>query len=79
MAPKTLQTTSDVMDALGGTAAVARLTDRSTHCASNWRRFKTFPANTFVTMRTALHERGLTAPDSLWGMTSRGKLPSRAA
>lgn len=63
-----LLTTAEVMDALGGTGAVAVLTGSKPSAASNWRGFDTFPANTYVAMKAALEARGLTAPDSLWGM-----------
>lgn len=64
-----LLSTGDVMDALGGTSAVARLTGRKPQAACNWRRFTKFPANTYLVMRRALTERGKSAPPSLWGMS----------
>jgi hypothetical protein len=63
-----LRTTKDVIEALGGTTAVAELTGRSYRAAFNWRGFQTFPANTFLKMRAALDEKGELAPPSLWGM-----------
>ena len=68
MADQILTTTDEVMDALGGTGAVAVLTGRTSPAASNWRGFDTFPANTYVVMTEALRALGKTAPDSLWGM-----------
>lgn len=62
-------TTAEVVKALGGVQAVADLTKRGYSAACNWNGFKTFPANTYVVMKAALQERGLDAPDSLWGMT----------
>lgn len=73
-----LSTTADVMDALGGTGAVASLTGSKLSAASNWRSFETFPANTYVAMKAALDARGLTAPDSLWGMKSAVEQESAA-
>jgi hypothetical protein len=63
-----LSTTREVMEALGGTSAVAKLTGRTYPAAFNWLDFKTFPSNTYVAMTTALAAQGKTAPASLWGM-----------
>lgn len=63
-----LSTTREVMEELGGTSAVAKLTGRTYAAAFNWLDFKTFPANTYVALTAALAERGKTAPASLWGM-----------
>jgi len=63
-----LKTTSEVMDALGGNPAVAKLTGSKTKAVWNWRTFETFPSNTYAVMIAALQERGKTAPASLWGM-----------
>ena len=65
---QSLGTTKDVMDALGGTAAVAKITGRTYNAAHNWRSFDRFPANTFVVMSRALRAKGLNAPAELWGM-----------
>lgn len=65
-----LSKTSEVVDALGGYLAVADLTGSKPKAASNWRRFQTFPSNTYVAMIKALREKGKTAPASLWGMKS---------
>lgn len=64
-----LKTTSDVMDILGGNTIVAEITGRSAQAVSNWRKFSTFPSNTFVILKAALAVKGYIAPDSLWGMT----------
>ena len=63
-----LGTTKDVMDALGGTAEVAKLTGRTYNAAHNWRAFPRFPSNTYVAITRALDEKGIHAPASLWGM-----------
>jgi len=63
-----LSSTTEVMDALGGTSAVAKLTGRKVSAASNWHSFAAFPANTFLVMQAALGAKGLEAPASLWGM-----------
>lgn len=70
MTARELQTTAEVIQALGGYRAIAKITGRKDGAASNWGRFETFPANTYVAIRTALAERGLSAPDRLWGMKS---------
>jgi hypothetical protein len=70
-----LETTSDVMDALGGNGAVAALTDSKPSAVSNWRSFETFPPNTYVVMTQALAAIGKEAPTSLWRM----KVPAEAS
>lgn len=62
-----LDTTKAVIDALGGTKAVAELTGRKYTAAHNWRSSR-FPANTYRAITIALEEKGLSAPPSLWGM-----------
>jgi len=67
-----LSTTAEVVDALGGYLAVAEITQSKPKAASNWPRFDTFPANTYLALTKALLAKGKTAPASLWGM----KIPS---
>lgn len=78
MSYETLETTSQVMDALGGNGAVEVLTSSKPSAVSNWRGFSTFPSNTYVAMIGALHAIGKTAPASLWGMKQPSE-PERAA
>lgn len=66
--PVELSTTTEVMEALGGIPAVMRLTSSKYSAVFNWRSFQKFPSNTYVAMTNALHEKGLRAPASLWGM-----------
>jgi hypothetical protein len=73
-----LKTTSEVMDALGGNAAVAELTGSKIKAVWNWRGFETFPSNTYVAMTDALLQKGLSAPATLWGMKLPAE-PERAA
>lgn len=72
MTCKTLHTTTEVIEALGGSRAVGEITGRTLAAASNWHRFETFPANTFVAITAALEKRGYHAPPSLWGMVKAG-------
>ena len=57
------------MHALGGTRAVAELTGRRYTAAAHWLKFKAFPSNTYLVLKSALYAKGYVAPDSLWGMT----------
>jgi hypothetical protein len=68
MAMTNLQSTSEVVDELGGTAEVARLTSTTYKAVSNWRSFDRFPANTYLIIQAELSKRGKSAPDSLWAM-----------
>jgi hypothetical protein len=71
-----LNTTNAVVIALGGTRAVAELTGRSDPAVSNWRKANSFPANTYLTLKAAMTEKNLTAPDALWGMGQSSELAS---
>jgi hypothetical protein len=62
-----LNTTSEVIEALGGIQAVRELTGRKYTAAHNWLRAKQFPSNTYRKMTSALQDKGLSAPPSLWG------------
>lgn len=65
---RSLETATEVVDALGGIKAVAALTDRKYNAAANWPAFGKFPPNTFLVMRKALEAAKCEAPASLWGM-----------
>lgn len=55
------------MTALGGIAAVARLTGAEYGAVENWKRAATFPPRYFLAMWFELASRGYIAPASLWG------------
>src|SRR5215510_13922576 len=63
-------TTSAIIDALGGLHCVAAITGSKVSAVGNWQKFKHFPPRFYTVMLAALHERGLHAPASLWGMAT---------
>lgn len=66
---KRLQTVEEVIAELGGPQAVAEMTEKkSASAVPMWKNRKRFPAKTFTILQAALHERGLSAPNDLWGM-----------
>ena len=70
-----LQTAGEVIDALGGTAATARLVGRKDQHVSNWRASGRLPADTFLIIAELLKEKNATAPPSVWGIRE----PERAS
>lgn len=66
----TFSRTGPVIDALGGTAEVARITGRTPQAVSNWRKRATFPPDTFLVLNGALTLKAKTAPATLWGMST---------
>jgi hypothetical protein len=71
MASETLHSTEEVIEALGGTAAVANLMQCSLSVVSNWKKAATFPARSYVRLSEALSQRNANAPASLWKMTDK--------
>lgn len=66
---RTLRTTKQVVDALGGLSAVCKLLGTNTKQSWNWvGRAETFPANTYCKLIEALNEIERTAPPQLWNM-----------
>lgn len=62
-----LQTTREVIKALGGIDAVATITGRDYKSVSGWQTARaTFPSSTFLSLQRALVDKGLSAPPSLW-------------
>jgi hypothetical protein len=68
MGAKNLQSAAEVIDELGGIAAVAALIGTTYRAAANWKSFNAFPPKTFIALTSALEAKGLCAPASLWGM-----------
>lgn len=69
MAIATLESVDAVVTALGGSAAVRRLTGQSSQALYNWRRQKSFPATTHALMQRALADAGYVADAALWRQT----------
>jgi len=69
---KTLSSPSDVIDALGGTAATAKLSGKSSQAVSNWRRHPSgrLPPDTFLRLMKAIRAAGYDAQPELWGIES---------
>lgn len=63
-----LNTTTEVIEKLGGSAEVAKITGRKPNAVSNWHSFSHFPPDTYLVMTAALRVRGYEAPNSLWRM-----------
>lgn len=65
---KQLTTVEEVISELGADV-VKELTKRdSASAVPMWKNRKRFPATTYTILKTALQERGMSAPDALWGM-----------
>lgn len=66
-----LRTTGDVIDALGGNAAIAEmLAGTNVRAVANWRLYGKFPAHTYVAINAALKAKRCEAPGNLWPMTA---------
>lgn len=71
-----LTNAGDVIDALDGTTAVARLTRRKPQHVTNWRASGRLPSATYLILMQALGARGKTAPAALWGIDEApGSIP----
>jgi len=78
MSTDPLPTASAVIDALGGTAAVAKLSERSMQSVTNWRAANRLPADTYLLLQAALKRRRLNAPAALWGIREPVKTDERS-
>jgi hypothetical protein len=65
----TLRTPQEVIDLLGGTAAVAKMTGRSAQAVSNWRS-RGLPSEMFLVMSKALEAKNINADPSLWNIAA---------
>ncbi len=76
-----LTTIDGVVRALGGRERTADLAGVGPTAVSNWKRAGRIARSNYPWMIAALHEAGMTAPASLWGMkvpkAKREKKPSR--
>lgn len=66
-------TTAKIIEALGGTAEVAKLTGRGYTAVCNWATWPHFPPTLFLLMSQALLQRGIIAPPSLWRMEDKAR------
>lgn len=67
---QTLETADAVIRALGGTRAVMTLTSaKSIQVVNNWRYADRFASHTYLILKQALEQAGMTAPATLWGIT----------
>lgn len=67
---KHLETVDEVIAELGGTKAVAELTNRRKDSSAvlMWKNRRRFPTNTFTLLQPELERRNAIAPNKLWGM-----------
>ncbi|MBM3553598.1 MAG: hypothetical protein FJX45_18075 [Alphaproteobacteria bacterium] len=70
---KNFTTTGDVIDALGGSDEVSRITGRGNNSVSNWRVTGKFPTSSYFLFKNALAAIGATADDALWGFDKQPK------
>lgn len=61
-----LKTVDEIVDALGGTVAVARLVNLSKQAVCNWRYRKGIPARNYATIEAALAARRLVADKTVY-------------
>jgi hypothetical protein len=71
-----LRTTTEVIEELGGPAALAKLLKCNTTAVYNWR--KVFPCRTYKAIQAALAERGHEASDDLWRMIPVHRVEDRS-
>jgi hypothetical protein len=63
---KSLSSVSEVIQALGGTKAVAQLFDLREAAVGNWRIANAMPPHTFTKIQAELIRRGTSADINLW-------------
>ena len=80
MANRELTTVDEVLDELGGTGRVARLTGQKyDQTVSNWRRRGRMPPELFDLMVGELEKLGCCAPAALWKQAPRNDAESEEA
>jgi Putative antitoxin of bacterial toxin-antitoxin system, YdaS/YdaT/Meiotically up-regulated gene 113 len=57
-----------IISKLGGPSEVAKLVGLKQPAVSNWKKRGAFPPKTYTKIQNALSQRGLAAPNELWGM-----------
>lgn len=67
---RTLRTTVEVLEVLGGFRTAALLTGAQVPNAELWQRTPTFPSRYFFVMSKALRKKGFSAPPELWGQVT---------
>ena len=60
--------TSTIINALGGTVAVAKMFKINPTTVSYWKSHNYFPANSYLMLKDVLAKRRIQAPDRLWAM-----------
>jgi hypothetical protein len=63
---KKLKDCTRIIEVLGGTAEVSRLTRRQMAQVARWKRWNSFPPQTYLIMTQALAARGYVALPGLW-------------
>lgn len=71
--PKKLHTAGEVLDALGGGSAAARLVQSSPQSMTNARASNRLPYSSFLIFSGELARRGLQARPELWGIKPNRK------
>lgn len=73
MPDSVLKTADQVIDALGGTFAVARLCSVVPSAVSNWRKNDRIAGGKYLIMMKALERQNLSARDALWGQVETAR------
>ncbi|MBR0855453.1 hypothetical protein [Bradyrhizobium liaoningense] len=76
---RALQSTAEVIEALGGLRAVSVLTGAAYKLVSGWGKAKNFPSRYFLVMTWALRRKRLSAHPSLWGQVTTPEMEKAAA
>jgi hypothetical protein len=79
MAIRQLKTAAQVIEACGGTAAVAKRHGYSLQAVSNWKARNKIADDTYATFQDDLKKTSCRAPRSLWGMREPAAPRARAS